>query len=328
MKTALGTQFESVVLAAAGATEIQGVELIQELWSGYGRILRLVFDDGATRKPVVAKHVHFPDQENHPRGWSGEISHARKVKSYEVEMEWYRKWSDQCGNSCRIPCLLACEQDGDELLLVLEDLDGAGFTKRFHSGGMKQLRLCLRWLASFHATFLGRRPDGLWKIGSYWHLDTRPDELAALEDVPLKNAAGVIDVKLREAKFQTLLHGDAKLANFCFSENGDEVAAVDFQYVGGGCGMKDVAYLVGSCLDEDNSEAREGEILDYYFEKLSDALLAKGRDAEVDQLIAEWRSLYHFAWADFHRFLKGWCPGHWKINNYSERIVRDVIAGL
>ena len=92
--------------------------------------------------------------------------------------------------------------------------------------------------------------------------------------------------------------------------------------------MKDVAYLVGSCLDEEESDAREEEVLGFYFETLSGALQEKSSEAQVDQLIAEWRGLYHFAWADFHRFLKGWCPGHWKINSYSERIVREVIAGL
>jgi hypothetical protein len=223
---------------------------------------------------------------------------------------------------------MAYEQIGEELLLVLEDLDGAGFPGRFQSGGMEELRLCLRWLANFHASFLTSCPDGLWEVGTYWHLATRPDELAALEDVDLKNAAGAIDAKLNGAKFQTLVHGDAKLANFCFSEDGGEVAAVDFQYVGGGCGMKDVAYLVGSCLDEEESEAREEEILDIYFENLSGALQEKVSEVQMDQLIAEWRGLYHFAWADFHRFLKGWCPGHWKINSYSERIVREVIARL
>ena len=42
----------------------------------------------------------------------------------------------------------------------------------------------------------------------------------------------------------------------------------------------------------------------------------------------EWRPLYRVAWADFHRFLKGWSPGHWKINSYSERVTEEVIKNL
>jgi hypothetical protein len=34
------------------------------------------------------------------------------------------------------------------------------------------------------------------------------------------------------------------------------------------------------------------------------------------------------AWADFHRFLKGWSPDHWKLSDYSERVTREVIAFL
>ena len=118
------------------------------------------------------------------------------------------------------------------------------------------------------------------------------------------------------------MHGDAKLANFCFSAN-SEVAGVDFQYVGGGCGMKDVAYFVGSCLDEVQSEAFETKILDTYFFHLKNHL---NREAEKGE--EEWRPLYSVAWADFHRFLKGWSPGHWKINSYSERITQGVISNL
>jgi len=38
--------------------------------------------------------------------------------------------------------------------------------------------------------------------------------------------------------------------------------------------------------------------------------------------------LYRVAWADFHRFLKGWSPGHWKLTGYSERVVREVLQQL
>jgi hypothetical protein len=38
--------------------------------------------------------------------------------------------------------------------------------------------------------------------------------------------------------------------------------------------------------------------------------------------------LYRMAWADFHRFMKGWSPGHWKLSDYSERVTREVIDSL
>ena len=132
----------------------------------------------------------------------------------------------------------------------------------------------------------------------------------------------MIDKKLNDCTYKTLVHGDAKLANFCFGPDGD-VAAVDFQYVGGGCGMKDVAYFIGSCLNERESEQYESNILNTYFHYLQAEL-----DAPNKALEEEWRSLYRVAWADFHRFLKGWSPGHWKINSYSERITQQVIHSL
>ena len=166
----------------------------------------------------------------------------------------------------------------------------------------------------------------MWEVGTYWHLDTRPEELEALDDNPLKNAASKIDNLLNNTQYKTIVHGDAKLANFCFSEDETRVAGVDFQYVGGGCGMKDIAYFVGSCMNEQEAEEYESKILDTYFSYLQKAL---GRGFQEFGLIEkEWRELYLVAWADFHRFLKGWSPGHWKINNYSERVVQQVIEAL
>ena len=185
----------------------------------------------------------------------------------------------------------------------------------------------MKWLAQFHASYLGQAPDGLWEVGTYWHLDTRPDELEVLkqEDVALSAAARALDERLKASPFQTLVHGDAKLANFCFSDNGASVAAVDFQYIGGGCGMKDLAYFVGSCLDEESCAAEEKNILNRYFSTLKSAL-----DSSIDYTALEndWRALYPVAWTDFHRFLKGWSPAHWKINGYSESVARSVVAEL
>jgi Ser/Thr protein kinase RdoA (MazF antagonist) len=175
---------------------------------------------------------------------------------------------------------------------------------------------------------LDAKPEGLWKTGTYWHLETRPDELQAMEEGTLKQAASILDFTLTEAPFQTLVHGDAKLANFCFSQDGTQVAAVDFQYVGGGCGMKDVAYFISSCLDENECERMEEMLLDAYFSSLKDALEMHHPYIDVAAVETAWRPLYALAWTDFYRFLKGWSPSHWKIHQYSERLAHEVVTGL
>jgi hypothetical protein len=250
------------------------------------------------------------------------------VRSYTVEASFYLHHASACDEDCRVPQLLAETHADDGVLLVFEDLDAAGFASRRTSVGEAELHAGLRWLAHFHARFLGRAADGLWSVGTYWHLDTRPDELAVLGDTPLAQAAPALDRVLRDARFQTLVHGDAKLANFCFSADGERVAAVDFQYVGGGCGMKDVAYFIGSCLDERECERREAALLDFYFRALEDALTALGSDVERGDLEREWRPLYPVAWTDFYRFLAGWSPGHWKVHAYTRRLAREVLAAL
>lgn len=323
----MNRRLETYVCEATGANRVVAAELVQELWSGYGQILRLNLE-GASTPSIVAKHIAIPDQRRHPRGWVSDLSHERKLRSYEVETRWYQQWSEDCDVSCRIPSFISDDDGGGEVILLLEDLNASGFPGRRSSLEWHQIEQCLTWLAEFHATFMGEKPEGLWETGTYWHLATRPDELKALEDGALKNAAPELDQILSGATYLTFVHGDAKVANFCFSKDEEKVAALDFQYVGGGCGMKDVAYFIGSCLDEASCEENERRLLDSYFSSLEEALKRRRPEIDAAAVETEWRSLFPVAWTDFHRFLKGWCPGHWKINGYSERLAREVIGAI
>lgn len=320
---------EALILKTIDAKQIVGSEVIQSLWSGYGSIVRYQLTGGSVSS-VIVKHVSPPNAGNHPRGWNTDLSHQRKLKSYEVETAWYRAFVSRCGSDCRVPECYGVEASGAEVVILLEDLDAAGFAVRRHEVNTSELKQCLQWLAALHATFLGDAGEGLWASGTYWHLETRPDELQVLksEDAELSAAAEVIDRKLKASPYQTLVHGDAKLANFCFANDGASVAAVDFQYVGRGCGMKDVAYFIGSCLDEAGAAEHEAWLLDVYFYALKAAVSAKQTGIDVQALEADWRALYAVAWTDFHRFLKGWSPGHWKIHSYSEQLARSVVAQL
>lgn len=305
--------------------EIDGIDIvisaeeIQSLWSGYGSLMR-VYTEGEVER-VILKYINLGNVENHPRGWNNDIGHQRKLKSYQVEAYWYTKYSHL--SQPRLPkYLYTASLSKNEQILVLEDLDRVGFNERRSSLSDKEFFNCIEWLAQFHAGFLNHLTDGLWDIGTYWHLDTRPDELARLEDQTLQTAAHEIDQLLNNCQYKTIVHGDAKVANFCFSEEG-AVAGVDFQYVGGGCGMKDLVYFVGSCLPESECEMREEEVKAFYFDALAKAM--GKRDIALEN---EWKPMYRIAWADFHRFLKGWSPDHWKLNDYSERVTREVVNSI
>ena len=171
-----------------------------------------------------------------------------------------------------------------------------------------------------------QKTENLWSCGTYWHLATRPEwsslRLAGLE---LHTFASFIDARLSQSPFLSIVHGDAKLANFCFKGDLSSVAAVDFQYVGHGCGMKDLAYFVGSCMSEVDCEANEKLILDYYFEQLRHALTIHVDHKAIEE---EWRTLYRFAWADFQRFMLAGVLGHRKLTAYSERISHLVIEEI
>lgn len=320
-------QITNLICESTSATSAALTEHIQSLWSGYGSIDRYALE-GSSSSSVVVKHINPPEITHHPRGWNTHIGHQRKLRSYLVEVAWYKNFADRCTSQCRIPKCLGIYESNGEKLLIMEDLHSVGFHNHRNNITINEMKVCLSWLANFHALFLDVKPHQLWDTGTYWHLDTRPEELDEMDDTALKNAASAIDSLLKECPHQTLVHGDAKLANFCFNKNGSKVAAVDFQYVGGGIGMKDVAYFIGSCLHEEDCAYYEQELLDHYFVNLRISLGSYEKDVDLNLIEDSWRKLFPVAWTDFHRFLKGWSPGHWKINSYSERLAKKVVTEI
>ena len=243
----LSDRVKEIVLESTNSSDVIKLEEIQKLWSGYGKIIRLKLEN-SEEPTVILKHIVLPKSNNHPRGWDTNNSHQRKLNSYQVEINWYNQWSKRCKEGCRVAKSFASISHEGGFVIVLEDLDSSGYPIRKSHLSLNEVKVCVGWLANFHATFINNNPDELWPKGTYWHLATRPDELQEMNSGPLKDAAYQIDSILNNCKYKTIAHGDAKVANFCFSKDLNSVAAVDFQYVGGGCGMKDLIYLLGSCL--------------------------------------------------------------------------------
>ena len=323
--------FKEYLLKVTQSSACEEIEIIQSLWSGYGKVSRYQLAESLINS-VVVKYIALKPADEHPRGWNTDRSHHRKVKSYDVETHWYREWSRRCSANCSVPKFMGSFSEGKDQWIILEDLK-EHFPVIKDQLNLVEVKVCLKWLANFHATFLNEYPKDLWEVGTYWHLNTRPDEFEKLENQELKSKALLIDETLNQCKYQTIVHGDAKLANFCFSENGKHTSAVDFQYVGGGCGMKDVAYFFGSCLSSDECESYQNELLDFYFSELKQASESSQKAStlvnfDFNALELEWRKLYPFAVTDFTRFLLGWMPAHQKVNNYHLNLMQSVLSSL
>ena len=327
-----------ILSAYFATTAVQKTQTIQRLWSGYGEIARY----SVSEQSLIVKHIDLgrgsKGNVQHPRGWHSDFGHQRKLSSYHNELLFYQQLAPLTTPECRVPELYIGQGEPDQLILVMEDLDALGLDLRFEhvhiadNSGQKSLTLAamspiadsvIKWLAYFHAQFM--QAPALksvdislqWPQGSYWHLATRPDEYAKMPHSILKQAAVYLDRQLQNATFQTLIHGDAKIANFCFGQENAEVAAVDFQYCGRGVGIVDVVYFIGSAFSSQTLTDFAPLMLDNYFAHIRHALQDRLEQVQLDRLEQEWRGLYPVAWADFERFLMGWSPGHHKLHTYS-----------
>jgi hypothetical protein len=315
---------DDIVKSYTKASKIISKEVIQELWSGYGKIIRYNLNS-TDYSSVVVKYIQLKPTKNHPRGWNTTNSHERKVKSYEVEGSWYQYHVHELSDKVRMPELIGVTKEGLETVLILEDLDSKGFHVRKVNASIVELKQCISWLASLHGSTIQTEIINIWKEGSYWNLSTRSDEYKSMCKSHLKEYSHKMDSILNSTAYRCIIHGDSKLSNFCFQTKNEGVAGLDFQYIGIGCGMKDLTYLIGSAITPEQCFEYEDELIDFYFKELE-----KNIEVLIDfnELKKEWRPLFTIAWADFNRFLMGWMPSHAKLNNYSDNITLRALKQL
>ncbi len=331
----LSSTQQAAICKAAYCQQIIDITPMQSLWAGQGELARLSLltnADEQNKKSLVVKQIVLTPSTDHPLGWNTQLSQHRKKHSYGVELQWYRQYSQKAEQYAPMPRLIYCEDTEQGMLLVLEDL-AVDYPSRFTTGKEDrptdiQIASCIRWLAQFHAKYLNHDVDGLWTVGGYWHLDTRPDEWHAMQDSALKASATTFDAILKACPYQSIIHGDAKLANFCFDNSGEQVSAVDFQYVGQGPGVKDLMLLISSVMPDERLVQQGNTWVDYYFEQLALGLNQWQAHINSDDVISAWQPLYAVAWADFHRFLAGWSPKHWKIGQYCQQQTQTALELL
>ncbi len=316
---------ERAVRRGTGASAIDEVEELQSVWGGNGMVFRVELA-GAEVASVVVKYVALPSGTRRKKK-SKDASLARTLASYDNELTFYEHYSREVSAQVRLPHFHAGQRLEEGWLFVLEDLADSGFALAKKSYSASDVRGALHWLAHFHATFLGNAGEGLWKSGSYWNLSVRQDELLRMQHPKLRAVAGPLDAALNRCRYKTLIHGDAKTDNFCFRLASGEststpsaVAGLDFQYVGLGCGMKDVMCLLDSCLGPSEAATDAPDHLEHYFAELRTALCQRDTSLDAAAVETEWRALYPVAWADYYRFLDGWAPGRYPPQGHADEM--------
>ena len=99
---------------------------------------------------------------------------------------------------------------------------------------LEEVRPMVSWLANLDAKYLNVTTSGLWDVGTYWDMDKRGHEFKSMTptselDQKITEYGDEFDRILSNCRFQTVIHGDAKVENFCFGPSG--VAGIDFQWV-------------------------------------------------------------------------------------------------
>lgn len=283
---------------------------LARLWAGMGYIYRVVTTTTAEDENDVrvVKHVRLPRGKNISRG------DQRKADSYHCESNFYEHVAPSLRQQAvGLPETYYVERTPEAIFIVMSYIDGRS---NAHLNPTRT-KLVLDWLARFHAASWGKRRENnhsslLQSMGTYWHLDTRPDEHASMSNKGwegrLKLAARAIHERLQNDPCQSLVHGDVKEANIMFVPNeessSDDVVLCDFQYCGRGTPAQDLAYFFCSSIDD--LEDRQDEYLEYYVEQLTSYLPT---NASTIPTLADMKDSLDWAYCDFLRFMMGW--GSW-----------------
>lgn len=195
----------------------------------------------------------------------------------------------------------------------------------------------------------------VWLNGGYTYLATRQKEYDRLTkdrqsewSLPLTRTIGNSTLSIAEMvatflapnpsspggrgaiqDYQTLIHGDVKSENFFSSLSGEEVAFYDFQYVGLGLGVCDLAKLftcsipLRMLVPETNvprelaMQDGEKQLLRVYWQRLVEE---SGKNYAWDTFIRHWE----IALVDWLRFQASW--GFWGNTAWLEARVRSILG--
>lgn len=275
-------------LAAGGRTavsEIAAVEVerLSDVANALGNLYRcrLIAQDGGTVKPasVIVKL---------PSDTALAVRFSRWLSLHRREYVFYRDIAGQ--GYVRAPALYYGDFDprSHRFVLVLEDLGGMEAIPQVVGMDAAGARHAVRHIARLQGRFWEAADDpALAACGEF--LNTRESRI--MQTVYLLTLPAALDrfgdlftgdTRRLVEKFgtriaahfaalsdgpKTVVHGDFRADNMLFGgEARDELAVIDWQGFGMGCGMYDVAFLLGTSVTSDLRRQIERDIVDEYYD--------------------------------------------------------------
>jgi hypothetical protein len=201
--------------------------------------------------------------------------------AYEREISFYRHLAGRIGGP--VPSCHLAEYDSAEgwFTLVLEDVAGARQGDQIAGCSVGEARLAMQALARVHAPVLGDLAVGsaAWLNGPNplnqalltgllpSFLERYGERVAPEHAEVCERFVASIDGWAQDRRPPLgLVHGDYRLDNLLFAE--DRCAVVDWQTVGWGAPMLDVAYFIGGGLSVGDRRAHERDLVSVYHDEL------------------------------------------------------------
>ncbi|MEP3225101.1 MAG: phosphotransferase [Parasphingorhabdus sp.] len=201
---------------------------------------------------------------------------------YDMEIGWYRDVAGRSGVGCPKCYHAAIGEDETQFVLMLEDMAPAEQGDQLAGATLVQVETTLREAAGLHSF----RPDGGFETFTWLH---HAADNVAFTQQTLTNGYPVFKERFakllspeildigqqlvdrfesyigHEPQEQTITHGDMRLDNILFHEDGQLAALVDWQTCSFGNPANDVAYMIGtSFADPAIRCAEEKRLVQYY----------------------------------------------------------------
>lgn len=276
--------FTAAMQSAGAATGVASAVDVTPIGVGVGLVGSLArvtptWVDGTGPATVIAK---FPSPADSSRFVAAVLGMYRK------EVRFYQELTDRCAVP-HADCFYAVHDEAsDDFVLLLGDLAGGRSVDQLDGCTQAEAELAIDRLADFHASFwndaalvdngwLGRLADSpfpesiafsfeqSWAPVQELFGERMPEKIVALGD-RFPGLLAELTARLSEAPF-TLSHGDFRLDNIFFNDDGD-LALCDWQLVDRSRGGRDVAYFLTQNLETELREALETALVERYVKRL------------------------------------------------------------